>query len=531
MKRLNRKDLTLLGLITILFLVLNIMVINQKVNLHVDEVYTYGLANHPYIDTFNMNPEQGRIYEPAEEAWDEYMQVPENHRFDYHNVWVNQQADVHPPLYYILVHTVCSFFPEEYSLWFAGSINIIFAILTMITVFFLALELFNSKKAAFLTASAFVISAGILSAIGFMRMYIVSMFWTTLISWLMVRWKNKNRSYTFYFLLYLISVLGTLTHYYFLIWLFFLCLVWGVFLLIEKKYKDVLIFIGTMILSGITVLIIFPSILNHILSGHRGVEAFSNLKNNSSTDYLERLNIFYNYLNDQIFGGIFPILVGLLILSLVLMALKKYIKIKKNRYPKNSIKNNVFLYKIILLIVPVLFYYTLVAKIAAYAYDRYIQLIYPVTLILACAMIFQISKGLFPKKAIFTGALVLISIMSLSGLHLCEWEYLYRDSANLLDKAKEHIGEKCIYIYDGLWKAQPSFYEIKNYQSVVFVAQNNLEFINSLSLNPEEEVVWCVMDTCEQEPIFTKIESIYGYDYTIEEIGHYFFSTSYAIHS
>ena len=40
-------------------------------------------------------------------------------RFGYGKVWANQAGDVHPPLWYAALHTVCSFFPGEFSKWFS----------------------------------------------------------------------------------------------------------------------------------------------------------------------------------------------------------------------------------------------------------------------------------------------------------------------------------------------------------------------------------------------------------------------------
>ena len=36
---------------------------------HVDEVFTYGLANHKFADTIDMQIKEGYKYVPAGEAW------------------------------------------------------------------------------------------------------------------------------------------------------------------------------------------------------------------------------------------------------------------------------------------------------------------------------------------------------------------------------------------------------------------------------------------------------------------------------
>lgn len=61
----------------------------------VDEIYSYGLANHQFIDTIEMQPQDGVIYEKGIEPYAEYMTVQKNGEFDFGNVWKNQLEDVH----------------------------------------------------------------------------------------------------------------------------------------------------------------------------------------------------------------------------------------------------------------------------------------------------------------------------------------------------------------------------------------------------------------------------------------------------
>ena len=92
------------GLIYILFIILMVFTIRNKTNLYVDEVYSYGLANH--TDGMFMQIEDGKTYYPSNTPWISYMAVSADSRFDYANVWENQAQDVHPPLYYVILHTI-----------------------------------------------------------------------------------------------------------------------------------------------------------------------------------------------------------------------------------------------------------------------------------------------------------------------------------------------------------------------------------------------------------------------------------------
>ena len=84
---------------------------NQKAGFFVDEIWSYGLANsnyHPFLYSDGAL-EHGWV---NGEYFKNYVVADETHRFDYGSVFYNQKMDVHPPLFYIVLHTICSFFRE-----------------------------------------------------------------------------------------------------------------------------------------------------------------------------------------------------------------------------------------------------------------------------------------------------------------------------------------------------------------------------------------------------------------------------------
>ena len=102
MKDLIRKKQVIL---VMLFIVQIVFILwSGKYNFHVDEFYTYGLANS--IDGMNPVLEDGKRYSNMG-PYEEYLTVDKSGdgRFDYENVWKNQASDVHPPLYYVFIHT------------------------------------------------------------------------------------------------------------------------------------------------------------------------------------------------------------------------------------------------------------------------------------------------------------------------------------------------------------------------------------------------------------------------------------------
>ena len=92
-----------------------------------DAIFTFTLANTPY--EFNYIDNKLDKF-PSENGWfsadilrEQYMAMPYN-RFNYSGVYWHQRLDNHPLLYYSLVHTFCSLFPDSYSIGYALIINV-----------------------------------------------------------------------------------------------------------------------------------------------------------------------------------------------------------------------------------------------------------------------------------------------------------------------------------------------------------------------------------------------------------------------
>lgn len=298
-------------LLYLLFAGLLIAVVASKKNLHVDEVLTYGLSNYHDI---NITPVDGKTYVPAESFFLDYVTASEKTRFCYEYVWENQIRDTHPPMYYALVHTISSFFPGKYSIWYAGAINIFFALLTFCVVRRIVRELTQNEGAVILVSVFLIFSAGILSAVSFFRMYVMAMFEVTLVTLLFVRAvkrENYANTWKFYCSLIAISVFGALTHYYFIVYLFFLCLIYGIYLLSRRKFRETGFFMLSMAVSGGLSVAVFPGMIKHMFleDGHRGQQSRENLMQNSISEYFERLKGFYSFINGQIFGNVLTYIV------------------------------------------------------------------------------------------------------------------------------------------------------------------------------------------------------------------------------
>lgn len=271
--RFQREALFYIGI-----LLVGIVIIAIKQNYHVDEMFTYGLANstgqslHPEWKTAPY------IYESPESAFKEYTAVQAGERFNFANVWDKQSADVHPPFYYVLVHIISSIFIDSCSKWIAGAINIAFLLLTFLMMRKILCLFECDEKEKDLISIFFIISTGMMNATSYLRMYVMAMFMVTLCAWWILRSVNEERSVKFYVSMAVLAVCGALTHYYFLLYLFFISLFFGLYLIINRKFLDAVKYIVAMLVAGGGSCLIFPAMLQHIfMGGYRGEESFEKL--------------------------------------------------------------------------------------------------------------------------------------------------------------------------------------------------------------------------------------------------------------
>jgi len=422
-KKYGQKILTVL--IYVLFFAFMIAALSEKINYHVDEVYSYGLANRQSDGTISMKVKKGKIYENPHLRYMRYMTVDEEHRFDYKNVWINQKNDVHPPLYYACLHTVSSFFPGEFSLWQAGAVNIVFLLLALFMVHRLALYLTEDETLSFMIFAGFAFCSGVISAATFLRMYCMVIFWVLLLSYLFVRLYREGASRKLLVSVFATTVLSALTHYYCIVFVVLLSGTLGIFWILGRKWKPLLIFSATMCGGGLVSVLCFPAMIQHMFFGYRGEEAIANLQ--SGTDYLEKIKTYFGYLNGQVFGDYLPYL----LLGLLLVAICGYFK--KAEYA--------------LLYIPMILYCFLVSKMAPFFADRYMFPIYGLAFCLVFSHVASVIKKRFGVRLRILLLGVLLAVVLTGSFRKNEWPYLFKNTQEILYVSASYSDHDCICIY------------------------------------------------------------------------------------
>lgn len=266
--------------IIILALVLVIQIFNmchiyvsEKKSVDCDEIYSFGLANsfyEPFIEMDNIySHEYHNIHEwfPGEE-YRNYLTVQEGEQFRYDSVWYNQSQDRHPPLFYAVLHTVSSFFPDTLSFWFGFIPNLIYFTVTQIFLYKLARNILKSKYQALLFCLVWGFSPAAVDITLFIRMYCMLTMWTVILMYLHSKLFYSKEEHLFRQLITIsvITALGALTQYLFLFVAFIMAVCFCVRYLLKKQFRLFFAY-GLSMLAGVLILfIVFPASIDHLFN-------------------------------------------------------------------------------------------------------------------------------------------------------------------------------------------------------------------------------------------------------------------------
>ncbi len=241
----------------------------KKVGYHMDELWSYGLSNsyyHPHLYA----REEVAQWDTHNEWHDEdffknYLSVGNDERFEYGSVYYNQKNDVHPPLYYYILHTICSFFPDSFSPWYAFAINAVSFIVSQIFLYLCVLKISKSEILALAVCAMWGFSTGAITCHIYLRMYAMLMALTLVYTYLNLKMLYDGFSAKRLAALCVITYLGSLTQYFFIIYAGAMAACLCIYYLMKKKFKQLFAYGGFLLLSVGLAVVSFPVMITHIL--------------------------------------------------------------------------------------------------------------------------------------------------------------------------------------------------------------------------------------------------------------------------
>ena len=490
--------------------------IGQKNGWHEDEIFSYGSSNYKYDNLFlnfgdkdSLNQlidekivgknigetlknisyylknedefqdelnkkiaEEKPIWKTKEQA-KEYMTVSSDEIFNYWSVYYNQARDVHPPLFYMLVHLVSSICLNNFTKYIIFSINLIFYIASCF-VLKKILKLFNKEELSWITVLLYGLSMGMISIVMFQRMYMMLTFFAMVYLYLNINiFKNSfeidkktKRKLT------ITVILGFLTQYYFCIYAALVAIISAICMIKNKKWDSLKRYVWCHVKAAIIGLILFPASIYHIFFSYRGAAGGV-----AEGSYLSRLQ---EYLKLIFYGFSIPEILGYITLGIIIAMFIRRIIIAKRKDIATLICLPIFLFVLV------------IAKIAPFINIRYISIVFPIIIIAVELGVVSSVKELmktikndkipqFIRKNASIIILVVIALVSSGyGLLKSKPEFLYTDYSKRIEIAEQYSNLKFVYI------GQSPFNQLQDMEE--FLRYDNSIIINTWQLDRLKEI-------------------------------------------
>lgn len=486
----------------------------QKEGMHVDEYLTYSDANREVGGNNTVHPEYGVRVSTAD-VYDPYLYADS---FNLRNIYLNMQRGTHPPLYYILINTLCYITNNFLALKTGVLLNIIIHVIDIGLVWLIMEEMLSSKYEALAGTAFFAFLPVILGNVLFVRMYILSGTFTLGLTLLFVKEWGKAGGKTFYIKLGILSVGGALTHYYFLVYLFYSCMVWGIYIISKRRWKELAIFLGTMTASGIVSISIFPSMIKHIFIRGRGKESFSSAVTFSS--------VFHN--NIKSYATAINRLYGGFLVAVILMAAAWFVFrfVIGNREKGSWAWAN----KWVIVFFPCILDLLTITKVSPLTTPRYIAPVYGVCVILLMGLFDNIISFVTEREYIkWIAGVLFCGILLNNSYNTYTWPELYSAAEACVAEARQYgVNNECIYVLSYTWRSYPSYQEFIQYQNMTFIPQDRLDLLYTSEYAgydhvvmyfdkdmSQEDIDGILMNMIDMNPDLERYEKLHEYSYNV----------------
>lgn len=245
----------------------------QREGYHSDENWSYGFANS-YYQTHIFQDSEGNLINynqwVSSQAFRDYIEVQNGETFAFDSVLFNMSKDLNPPFHSLVLHAICSFFPDTFSWWHAYLINIFSFILAMLFLYLFGKEFFSSNKMALALCFFYGFTTAALNTYIYLRSYAFVTAMAILLSYLhcYIYRRHFSKILPQLLVIYFTIILGCLNHYYFFALAFCFAAIFCIYLLLCKKWLALFSYAFTMLISVFTIFIIYPESRNLLLSGN-----------------------------------------------------------------------------------------------------------------------------------------------------------------------------------------------------------------------------------------------------------------------
>ena len=429
-----------------LILVLQLLVIvhfaNEKQGFFIDELWSYGLANSYFFPHVDWNG-----------AWDHtwiypdmlyrYLQVDKGESFRYDSVVFNLLNDAHPPTFFIVLHTVSSFFPEQFSKWFGIAPNICYFAILQVFLYRLSIRLFNGRWLALVPVVLWGFSAGAISYVIFIRMYMLCAM--VLLIWLNLLYEviaPGSAGKPVWILLGCCAFAGYMCHYYFFIVAFVFSVAVELFFIFSRQWRKGVLYAVSMLFSLLLVVLAFPSAFSNVFGNRYSQEATAGFLFGAFVDKMK--GFMHLLLSDFFFNLKF---VSFFILCLVILAVIVGL-VSSLRGHQNPTGGQLAF--VVIVAISSLLFFAVAAHVSPFISARYTCIVYPLFVLWSTWFVFwgfgDLSKRFPWIAAVFGTSLLLYALVLNFFTYPSCIDYLYPEAMANLEAIEKQDDPQVLFV-------------------------------------------------------------------------------------
>ena len=309
MKNKNNILYNAVGAILMIFAIVCMSIFCYGASISGDEYFSIGFANNTK-DFLFLSP--GAIERYGDEGWidgeflHDWLSVQPGEQFSIMQIHRNVREDVHPPLYFMLLNGISSFFVDQVTLFPGYLINVLSGIAICVFLYLIARKIFKNRWLAFVPSILWIASNAAGITMSYLRMYAPLCALCLICIYLHLHFINKDKPPIWLcILLGICTTIGTLTHYYFYLMLFMLFWITVVILICRKQIKKLLWYGGSLLTGEIISILAYPYVFRHLMFSERGTQVQENLGNFDASYTWNFFKQFMNTINTYVFNGRF----------------------------------------------------------------------------------------------------------------------------------------------------------------------------------------------------------------------------------
>ena len=190
--------------------------------------------------------------------------------------------NVHPPLYYICLYVSSVLFSkfagDIVTPWVGLSVNYLFYIFSVMAVWAIFITVFKDNVKASVLTLAFAVNPGTISNMMLIRMYMMYTFAVLLFVFINIQITKGNRKLSSYIVLTISTIFGFLTQYYFALFAIIFFVIDSIYLIVRRKYKDILKYLASMVSTVLLATLIWHKWIGAITGNSHASSMMDNIE-------------------------------------------------------------------------------------------------------------------------------------------------------------------------------------------------------------------------------------------------------------